>query len=49
MGDKVKFREGHHYCHFHRYAHPVSAADSLRNDEVLVVSISLRKEAPATI
>ena len=30
MGDKVKCREGHHRCHFHRYAHPASAADSLQ-------------------
>lgn len=27
---KVKCREGHHRCHFHRYAHPASAADSLQ-------------------
>ena len=49
MDNEVKFREGHHHCHFHRYARPVSAADSHRNDELLVVSISLRKEAPATV
>lgn len=49
MGDEVKCLEGHPSCHFHHYAHPASAADSHRNDEVFVVPISLWKEAPATV